>query len=67
MVAVYLSEFNFQLTNKKITKILQKFIYIYLLLKSKFMVIYKCIKYKDYRVWLFKKVTEKIWDIKKRF
>tara|TARA_B100001939_G_scaffold69603_2_gene58038 strand:- start:6987 stop:8069 length:1083 start_codon:yes stop_codon:yes gene_type:complete len=64
MVAVYLREFNFQLTNKKITKIRYKFIYIYLLLKSKFMVIYKCIKYKDYRVWLFKKVTEKIWDLK---
>jgi len=57
----YLSIFNSQFTNPKATKKRYKRITTYLFLKSRLNVIYKSIIYKEYRVWFFKKVTDKNW------
>ena len=56
-VASYLSAFNNQFTNKKTLKTRHKLIKIYLFLKHRLNIIYKCIVYKEYQVWLFKKLT----------
>ena len=61
MTASYLSVFNNQFTNSKTTKRRHKRIKKYLFLKSRLGVIYKSLIYKDYRVWLFKRVTDKNW------
>jgi len=61
MSASYLSVFNNQFTNSKTTKRRHKRIKRYLFLKSRLGVIYKSLIYKDYRVWLFKRVTDKNW------
>tara|TARA_B110000977_G_scaffold118373_1_gene152761 strand:- start:127 stop:1176 length:1050 start_codon:yes stop_codon:yes gene_type:complete len=61
MTASYLSVFNNQFTNSKTTKRRHKRIKTYLFLKSRLGVIYKSLIYKDYRVWLFKRVTDKNW------
>ena len=61
MSASYLSVFNNQFTNSKTTKRRHKRIKTYLFLKSRLGVIYKSLIYKDYRVWLFKRVTDKNW------
>ena len=60
-VASYLSVFSSQFTNPKLTKRKHKLIKSYLLLKYRLNLIYKSIIYKDYRVWLFKRVTDKNW------
>ena len=60
-VASYLSDFNSQFANPKATYRKHKRIQIYLFLKHRLNVIYKCILYKEYRVWLFKRVTDKNW------
>ena len=60
-VASYLSVFNSQFTNLKATKRKYKLIKSYLLLKQRFNLIYKAIIYKEYRVWFFKRVTDKNW------
>ena len=60
-VASYLSVFNSQFANPKATYRKHKKIKIYLFLKHRLNVIYKCILYKEYRVWLFKRVTDKNW------
>jgi len=65
--ASYLNVFNSQFTNRQTTKIRHKHIKIYLLLKSRVNIIYKSIIYKEYRVWLFKRVTEKIGTKKNSF
>ena len=57
----YLSVFNSQFTNPKATKRKHKLIKRYLLLKHRLNLIYKSIIYKEYRVWLFKRVTDKNW------
>ena len=59
--ASYLNVFNSQFSNRQTTKIRQKRIKIYLFLKSRVNTIYKSIMYKEYRVWLFKRVTDKNW------
>ena len=59
--AAYLSDFNSQFTNPKATHRKHKRIQMYLFLKQIFNIIYKCILYKEYRVWLFKRVTDKNW------
>jgi hypothetical protein len=59
--ASYLSIFNSQFTNSKTTKRRHKLIKTYLFLKSRLNIIYKSIIYKEYRVWLFKRVTDKNW------
>ena len=61
MTASYLSVFNSQFTNKKTIKRRHKRIKTYLFLKSRLGIIYKSLIYKDYRVWLFKRVTDKKW------
>ena len=58
--ALYLRDFNSHFTNPIIIK---KFthIKIYLFIKSRVNTLYKSIIYKEYRVWLFKRVTDKNW------
>jgi hypothetical protein len=60
-VAFYLSVFNSQFTNRKTLKRRHKLIKIYLFLKTRLNIIYKSIISKEYRVWLFKRVTDKNW------
>jgi hypothetical protein len=60
-VVSYLSVFNNQFTNRKKTKIRYKRIKRYLFLKSRLNIIYKSIIYKEYRVWLFKRMTDINW------
>ena len=61
ITAAYLNDFNSQFANPKATHRKHKRIQIYLFLKHRLNVIYKCILYKEYRVWLFKRVTDKNW------
>lgn len=61
MTASYLSIFNNQFINKKTTKRRHKRIKRYLFLKSRLGIIYKSLIYKEHRVWLFKRVTDKNW------
>ena len=55
--AYYLSVFNNQFTNNKRTKRRHKQINAYLLLKYRLNIIYKSVKHKVYRIWLFKKLS----------
>ena len=59
--SVYLSDFNSQFANPKASYRKHKRIQVYLFLKQRLNIIYKCILYKEYRVWLFKRVTDKNW------
>mgnify|MGYP000845551393 CR=1 FL=1 len=56
-VASYLSVFNSQFANRKTTKRKHKYTKRYLLLKHRLNIIYKSIIYKEYRFWLFNKLT----------
>ena len=60
-VSSYLNIFNSQFTNKKSTIRRHKRIKSYLLLKYRLNLIYKSIISKEYRTWLFKRVTDKNW------
>jgi len=64
--ASYLSIFNSQFTNPIPTKRRHKRIKIYLFIKSRLNILYKSIIYKEYRVWLFKRLTDKNWYKEKR-
>jgi hypothetical protein len=57
--ALYLRNFIKQFT--KPVRGQSKRIKIYLFIKSRVNIIYKSIIYKEYRVWLFKRVTDKNW------
>ena len=57
--ASYLSVFNSQFSNRKKTKRRHKLIKTYLFLKIRLNIIYKSIIYKEYRVWLFKKLSSR--------
>ncbi|MFT5250647.1 MAG: hypothetical protein ACI93P_002389 [bacterium] len=59
--ASYLSVFNSQFTNSKSKKRKPKRINIYLFIKIRLNIILKSIIYKEYRVWLFKRMTDKNW------
>jgi len=59
--ASYLNVFNSQFTNPKATKRKHIRIKSYLLLKHRLNLIYKSIIYKEYRVWLFNRMTDKNW------
>jgi len=59
--ASYLSVFNSQFTNRKITKRRHKLIKTYLFLKYRMSILINVILYKNSRVWLFKRVTDKYW------
>ena len=61
----YLSEFNSQFTNPIQEKRQSKFKKIYKFIKRKFYLLYMSLIYKDYRVWLFNKLTDKNWYKKK--
>ena len=61
MAASYLSDFNRQFANPKATKRKHKRIQLYIYVKHKLDLIYKSIIYKEYRVWLIKKITDKNW------
>jgi hypothetical protein len=58
---LYLRAFNSHFTNPITTKIQSPYIKAYLFLKSRVNILYKSIIYKEYRVWLFKRVTDKNW------
>ena len=60
-VASYLSVFNSQFTYPKATKKKHKRIKIYLFLKTRVNILYKSIIYKEYRVWFYKRMTDKNW------
>ena len=66
-VASYLSVFNSQFTNPILTKRRHKRIKIYLFIKYGLYIIYKSIIYKEYRIFLFKRVTDKNWYKRKLF
>jgi hypothetical protein len=57
----YLSAFESQFTDIKTTKIRHKLIKLLLFISSRLNIIFKCFIYKDYRIWLFKRVTDKNW------
>jgi hypothetical protein len=57
----YVSVFNSQFINSIATKKRHKRIKSYLFIKSRVNILYKSIIYKEYRVWLFKRVTDKNW------
>jgi hypothetical protein len=59
--AAYLSVFNSQFTNSRKTKRRHKLIKAYLFLKTRVNILYKSIIYKEYRVWIFERVTDKNW------
>ena len=57
--AYYLSVFKSQFANSKTTKIRHKFIKTYLFLKYRLSILINVILYKDSRVWLFKRLSDK--------
>ena len=57
----YLSFFNRQLINRRKTKRRYTIIKRYLFIKSRVNTLYKSIIYKEYRVWLFKRLADKNW------
>jgi len=59
--ASYVSVFNSQFINIRKTKRRHSLIKRYLFLKPRLNILYKSIIYKEYRVWLFKRVTDKNW------
>jgi hypothetical protein len=63
--ASHLSIFNRQFTKMKTTKRRHKRIKRYLFFKFRLNIIYKSVIYKEYRVWLFKVMTDKSWYKKK--
>jgi hypothetical protein len=60
-VAAYLRDFNRQFTKGKTTKRRYKLFKTYLFLKSRLNILLKSVIYREYRVWLFKRVTDKNW------
>tara|TARA_X000000950_G_scaffold174357_1_gene211977 strand:- start:1192 stop:2058 length:867 start_codon:yes stop_codon:yes gene_type:complete len=63
----YLIVFNSQFTNIKRTKRRHKLVNFYLFLKARLNIICKCFFYKDYRLWVFKRLTDKKWYKEKLF
>ena len=59
--ASYLSVFKSQFTNRNRTKRQHNRIRTYLFIKERLNVFYKAILYKEYRVWLFNRLTDKEW------
>jgi len=57
--ASYLSVFNSQFTNRKITKRRHKLIKTYLFLKYRMSILINVVLYKNSRVWLIKRLTDK--------
>ena len=61
----YLSVFNRQFINPKVTKKRHKILKIFLFTKFRLNILYKAAVYKTYRVWLFKRVSDKNWHKEK--
>ncbi len=61
MATSYLSIFTSQFINPKATKKRQKRLKIFLSIKSRLNILYKSIIHKEYRVWLFRRLTDKNW------
>jgi len=61
----YLNIFNRQFTNPTSIKKRRKLVKIYLFIKSSLNILYKASVYKKYRVWLFKRVSDKSWQKEK--
>ena len=59
--ASHITAFNRQFTYRKTTKIVHKLIKMFLLIKSRLNIIYKAIIIKEFRIWLFKRITDKNW------
>ena len=59
--ASYLSDFNSQLTDQKAIIRKPQRINIYILIKIGLIILFKAFIYKEYRVWLFKKLIDKNW------
>jgi hypothetical protein len=59
MTASYLNIFNSQFNNELSTKITHKGIQFYLFLKFRLRILINIILYKDYRIWLIKRLTDK--------
>jgi hypothetical protein len=59
--ASYLRDFNSQFNNPILTRSKPKYIKIYLFIKLGLYIILKSIIYKEYRVFLFKSLTDKNW------
>ena len=57
----YLRDFNSQLTNQKVIIRKPQRINIYILIKIGLIILFKTVIYKEYRVWLFKRLTDKNW------
>ena len=60
-VTSYLRDFNSHFSTPIRAKTQSRFIKIYLFIKSRLNIIYKAIKYREYRVWLFNLLTDKNW------
>jgi hypothetical protein len=65
MTASYLKIFNSQFANPILTKRRHKRVKIYLFIRLRLSILYKSVVYKEYRVWLFKRVTDKNWHKEK--
>lgn len=61
MTVSYLSIFNKQFSSSKKTRRKHKLIKTYFFLKNRLFIIYKSLIYKEYRLWLFKRITDKNW------
>ena len=57
----YLSVFTSQFINSRKTKRQHNRIKSYLFIKERLYILYKAMIYKEYRVWLFSRVTDKNW------
>jgi hypothetical protein len=64
-IAAYLSVFKSQFINSRKTKRQHNRIKSYLFIKVILNIFYKAILYKEYRVWLFNRVTDKKWHKEK--
>lgn len=60
MTASYLKTYNSQLNNPSSTKRRHKLIKVYLYIRLRLNIIYKSILSKEYRTWLFRRITDKI-------
>ena len=61
----YLSIFNNQLDNPIQTRKRNKRVKVYIYIKSRLNILFKSLVYKKYRVWFFKRATDKNWYKKK--
>ena len=57
--AYYLNMFNGQFSNPLSTKIRHIFVTTFLFIRVRLFILYKSLVYKNYRVWLFKRLTDK--------